>query len=78
MSAWIPVVVNVIVFGGGIALQFYFKWVPDVEQQKQHARRVRKWLSTVLWWTLDCGNLVLFSWDLYLAAHHKGPVTPAS
>jgi hypothetical protein len=69
MSFWITtVVVPFAIFIATIAAQFYFKWVPSVEDQKRHVRRLLAILAEV----------GVFAWGglaLYKAAHQPGPVT---
>jgi len=46
MCVWLPVLIAIFTVSAGIAAQFYFKWVPDVEEQKRHLR-------SGFWWTVD-------------------------
>lgn len=70
MPTWVTgILVPFIIASVTIAAQFYFKWVPNVEEQKRHVRMATSWLADIL--------LVLASiWWLWRFTKHQGPVTP--
>ena len=70
MPTWVMSAIGVVVAICGIAAQFYFRWVPDIEVQKRHVKRAVSWASDIL--TLAAQVAALY----FLVAHVKGPVTP--
>ena len=69
MPAWVPAVaVPFVIAFTSLAAQFYFKWVPDVEEQKRHLRQARTWAADIL-------GLALQAASLYALLQGKGPVT---
>ena len=70
MPNWMTaVVVPVAIVLLNLAAQFYFKWVPDVEDQKRH-------LTRAFWWAADILSFVWMGYWLYAYAHSKQAVTP--
>ena len=67
MSAWIAAVGTLIALAAFVA-QFYFKWVPKVEDQKRH-------LKQVAWAAFDAVTLCSEAFAIYLLTQAKGPVT---
>jgi len=70
MSTWVAAVVTpcVLALVNLVAL-FYFKWVPNVEDQKRHVKHVGAWV-------LDGLNLSSGAGALYFLMKSKHPVTP--
>jgi hypothetical protein len=48
MPTWIMSAINIVVAICAIAVQFYFRWVPDIEVQKRHIKRTASWASDIL------------------------------
>lgn len=76
MPIWVTVLIAFTTLTANIAIQFYFRFVPDVERQKDHLKSIwtgtkalASWLSNILWFGIGV-------WALYEASQHKGPVTP--
>ena len=73
MPIWVTVLVALTTLRANIAIQFYFKFVPDVEEQKHHLRSLGAWIKTTAFWPLD----ILFwgsqRWTSTLNQCIKGP-----
>ena len=70
MPLWIPTVAATV----GVALVnafrlFYFKFVPEVNDQKRHLKQAG-------WWAFDIATIIFPCWSLYAATQAKGPITP--
>lgn len=69
MSNWVStLLVPLAIALGNVAVQFYFKLVPDRLDILQH-------LTTVGWWALDIFSVGIQSHALYRLANQSGPVT---
>jgi hypothetical protein len=62
-------VVSILIALSALVAQFYFKWVPDPEDQKRHVKRVAAWAWNIF--TLGTPVLCLFT-----LSTHKDPITP--
>jgi uncharacterized membrane protein HdeD (DUF308 family) len=69
MPIWVPTAISIFFGLASIFTMFYFKWVPDIEDQKRHMKGVGWWLFDLM--TLG-GQIV----SIYMLAQRKGPVTP--
>ncbi len=69
MLTWLLSFLGIIVALISLAAQFYFRWVPDVEEQKRHVKRA-------FGWCLDFSVFSLLVLNFVLEASRKGPVTP--
>ena len=58
----------IFILTANLAAQFYFKWVPDINDQKRHLR-------TGGWWALDIVSVGSLFGILYNLAGTEGPVT---
>ena len=67
-STWLTAIGTLIALAALIT-QFYFKWVPNVEDQKRHVKLTAMWVMDIL----TVGVQVV---AIYLLAQFKGPVTP--
>lgn len=69
MSSWVPTVIaGGIIAAAQMALQFYFKFVPDVRIQKKH-------LITLGWWVLEAAAAISIGLGLYQILTIKGEVS---
>jgi hypothetical protein len=71
MPSWISAVMPLAVLIPTVAVQFYFKWFPDVADQKRHVRIVFVALGNLLSFGLPLTFLIRF-------ATSNAPVTPAT
>lgn len=70
MPTWITgVLVPLTILCATLTANFYFKWVPDVEEQKRHLRAMGGWLIDIL-------ALVSSCFWLYGFTQRKAAVTP--
>lgn len=70
MPTWVPTVVaTFVVLLVNVVLLFYFKWVPEVEKQKQHVQQL-------VFGSVDLWTLASFAWALYHDTQRVAPVTP--
>jgi hypothetical protein len=71
MPTWITAVtVPLVIALANLFALFYFKWVPNVDEQKRHIKRAA-------WLALDVLTLAIQVASLwFLATHVHGPVTP--
>lgn len=66
-------VVSILIALAALVAQFYFRWVPNPEDQKRQVKTVFKRLGIWAWhiFTLGCPAACLF-----VFTQHQGPVTP--
>jgi len=62
-------IVSILIALSALVAQFYFKWVPDPEDQKRHVKRVGAWAWNIF--TLGSPVACLFTLSM-----HKDPITP--
>ena len=55
MPSWMPVLITSVFALINVFLPFYFKFVPDVNDQKRHLRQFG-------WWALDVATIVGQVW----------------
>ncbi len=71
MPVWLPTVAAALLIClVGVALQFYFKWVPEVSDQKRHVKR----FLLAAYWALI---VAVQAFSLYIDSKSKAPVTPS-
>ena len=44
MPVWLAILIPIFTVSAGVATQFYFKWVPDIAEQKRHVNRAGDYL----------------------------------
>jgi hypothetical protein len=70
MPIWVTaVLIPLLIAATNLAAQFYFKLVPNTEDQKRH-------LKTAGAWALDIIGFAIQGYGLYLIAQRKQAVTP--
>jgi hypothetical protein len=58
MPAWLPTASITLVLGlTGLFVQFFFKWVPEPDEQKRRLKRVTKWAISILALVFVAANL---------------------
>jgi len=69
MSSWMTAIaVPLTILTANIGVQIYFKWVPDIEDQKRQFKRVASWVFDIL-------TVAVQVVSFYLLALDKGPIT---
>ena len=68
MHSWISIVISLCAVAANLFVQFYSRFVPDIEDQKRHL----KWLW---WWTVDILAIAGQIYAVCTLAQSKGPVT---
>lgn len=76
MAPWLPgIITSILVLLVTVSVQFYFKWVPDVETQKGHFKSLWHGIAVVLRFGMYTVNIALLSWGLYRDVQNATPVT---
>jgi hypothetical protein len=71
MSPWLTgVALPLTILMANIGAQIYFKWVPDIEEQKRQLKRFASWV-------FDIVTLAAQVYCFYFLARVKGPITGA-